>query len=78
VRVENAVRDFIRNGYYLGFIDVKEDESFEINHSIQQKLEEKLKLLEAEEEKEDNVSQQQCPTTPRTPKKRIRNQSSKK
>jgi hypothetical protein len=37
-RVENAVKDFLRNGYYLGFIDVNEDESFDINHSIKHKF----------------------------------------
>lgn len=37
------MRDFLRNGYYMGFIDVNEDESFDINHSIKRKMRENLK-----------------------------------
>lgn len=51
MKVENVVRDFLRNGYYMGFIDVNEDESFDINHSIKRKLEEKLKKSKAIREK---------------------------
>lgn len=44
---ENAVKYFLRNGYYLGFVDVNQDGSFDINHSIKQKFIEEQKPLES-------------------------------
>jgi hypothetical protein len=66
------VRDFLRNGYYLGFIDVNEDESFNINHSIKEKFEGELKTSEAGGGDKDL---EKCPSSS---SKRKRNQCSKK
>lgn len=34
LKVENAVRSFLKSGYYLGFLDVDDDESFSLNQTI--------------------------------------------
>ena len=36
--VANAGKNVLRNGYFLAFVDVNQDGSFDINHSIKQKF----------------------------------------
>lgn len=68
--VENAVRSFLRNGFYSGFLDVNDDESFAISHAIRHHIEDEFK--------EQSTKRSSSPSAPTNSSKKTCNSTSKK
>jgi hypothetical protein len=69
--VEQAVRNFIQSGYYLGFIKVEKDESFSFNPSIKHHFEASSGEITDEDQNqiERPCTSQQAETRPTTLKR---------
>lgn len=70
--IEKAVRTFLRNGFYSGFLDVIEDGSFVISHTIRHRIEDEFK------DGEKSTKRCTSPSAVTNSSKKRRNQSSKK